>query len=370
MTLAIRHTTSYTYDDNVFLNPQTIRLQPRSDAAQRLHHFALSITPEPAGCSHGIDLEGSPATLVWFEYPTRTFVVGTESIVETLNVNPFNFLLTASTLLPAHPEELYSPTLRAALKPYLTELAATQFAQGSIAWEQRECSELAHTLALESKRDLVSFLMNATEWLHRNIEPEVRLEGAPRPAAETLRRRRGSCRDVAVVLMDVCRTHGLATRFVSGYCTKAVSVDERQHSVRHLHAWVEVYVEGAGWRGFDPSYGCIAGEQHIACAAAATPALAAPVSGMYQVYQQHQTGTNDEAHQRAVASHITSDVTSSVTSRLEYHITIEPVSYLHSSMAAIPSMSSPSSTSALYAAQDDADTSSSHSSSRSALWSL
>jgi transglutaminase-like putative cysteine protease len=74
--------------------------------------------------------------------------------------------------------------------------------------------------------------------------------------------------------MEVCRAIGIAARFVSGY----QEGDSTQQS-RDLHAWVEVYLPGAGWRGYDPTLGLIVSDRHIPLAASAIPRYAAAVEG-------------------------------------------------------------------------------------------
>ena len=75
----------------------------------------------------------------------------------------------------------------------------------------------------------------------------------------------------------LCRAVGIAARFVSGYEREASVLDGGD-----LHAWAEVYLRGGGWRGFDPSRGLAVSVHHVAVAAAADPALAAPVVGTYR----------------------------------------------------------------------------------------
>ena len=70
---------------------------------------------------------------------------------------------------------------------------------------------------------------------------------------------------------------GIAARFVSGYEIGAAEADGGD-----LHAWAEVYLQGGGWRGFDPSRGLAVADSHVAVAAASDPLLAAPVTGTYR----------------------------------------------------------------------------------------
>lgn len=87
----------------------------------------------------------------------------------------------------------------------------------------------------------------------------------------------GSCRDFACLFMAIDQYMGFAARFVSGYIFSGAD----QRKPQSTHAWVEIFIPGAGWKGFDPTLGTIAGEEHIATSLARHPELVPPISGSF-----------------------------------------------------------------------------------------
>jgi transglutaminase-like putative cysteine protease len=85
----------------------------------------------------------------------------------------------------------------------------------------------------------------------------------------------GSCRDFAVFMMEAARHWGFAARFVTGYIQMAAG----QHGA--THAWTEIYIPGAGWRGFDPTNNKLAGSEHVSVAVAREHEKASPLSGSW-----------------------------------------------------------------------------------------
>ena len=114
--------------------------------------------------------------------------------------------------------------------------------------------------------------------IHDTLRYQAREAPGVQTAAQTLTVGVGSCRDFANLFMAAARKLGLAARFVSGYLV-ATAPDGRSGST---HAWTEVYLPGAGWKGFDPTIGEIAGDSHIAVAVAHMADKIPPVSGSYR----------------------------------------------------------------------------------------
>ena len=120
-------------------------------------------------------------------------------------------------------------------------------------------------------------LVELTRTLHQTISYERREEGTAQSPAETLRRQRGACRDIAVLLAEMLRDLGLAARVVSGYL--AGGKDSRAEG--SLHAWTEVFLPGAGWIGLDPTNGIFCNDNFIPAAVGLRPADITPISGSF-----------------------------------------------------------------------------------------
>jgi len=260
MRISVTHSTIYRYDAPVGPEPHTIRLRPRDDASQRLLRYGIEISPAPAGRSECLDQDGNVVLEAWFSEPVEQLAVSSSFEVETLRENPFAFLLTASAFPPQ-----YEPPLARALAGYLAMRRSAPVA---------ECARAA---AARAGHRTLRFLAELNRTLHEEFRYEAREEGAPHPPEATLDARAGSCRDLAVLFCALCRSAGLAARFVSGYQS-----DGALHERAYMHAWSEVYLPGGGWRGYDPSQGLAVSTSHVAVAAAADPQLAAPISGSYR----------------------------------------------------------------------------------------
>jgi transglutaminase-like putative cysteine protease len=263
MKFTIRHITTYTYSQPVFLNPQILRFRPRYDGTQEPRKFKLEIQPEPALRTEYLSPEGNTVTKAWFQDQTTLFRIDAYMEVETIRDNPFDYVVDPpGTRLPLQYEE----GLHNRLQPYIE--------RGSAA--SADVDELARSIAETVQYQPAAFLTELNSHLQRRFARAVREDGPAWLPAFTLTQTQCTSRDLTVLFMDACRSQGMAARFVSGYHRGALEWEKR-----YLHAWPEVYVPGGGWRAFDPMHGLAVGHEHVAIAAAANPADTLPVSGAF-----------------------------------------------------------------------------------------
>jgi transglutaminase-like putative cysteine protease len=267
MRYQITHQIRYRYDQPVLLAPHLLRLRPRCDSLQKLHQFHCQIDPVPPHQTDLVDLDGNAVAKIWFaNEPTDHLTIETTAEVETFCANPFHFLLEPWAItLPID----YPVLLSRQLQPYL----AGQFGGATTALDP-VAVQLAQEIWMTTAGNVVSFLIELNQQLYQHCGYTLRETGSPYPPGITWTQQSGSCRDSTVLWMEVCRAVGLATRFVSGYQEGDPDQDER-----HLHAWAEVYLPGAGWRGYDPTHGLAVSDRHIALAASPHAKDTTPVTG-------------------------------------------------------------------------------------------
>lgn len=261
----ILHRTYYNFSGVVRLEPHALRLRPRESHELRIESSTLEITPAATLRWHR-DVEGNSVAIASFDAPCRQLLVESQVIIQQHNQAPLDFLVADYAM--DYPFA-YAAEDWILLSPY------TKFVeQGAnnllTAWVENlwQPEERLQTYAL---------LQRLCNQIHQTLTYKLREEPGVQTAEQTLAGGTGSCRDFANLFMAAARRLGLAARFVSGYLYAPPSAT----NFGATHAWAEVYLPGAGWKGFDPTIGQIAGPDHIAVAVARLPESVPPIAGSF-----------------------------------------------------------------------------------------
>jgi len=263
----ILHRTYYNFTTTVQLGPHALRLRPREGHELRVESVSVRTTPA-SSLRWSRDVEDNSVAVVTFELPAIQLMVESHVIVQQYNQAPFDFLLADHAV--DYPFA-YAPEDAAVLSPYIVAEVRNANEQAALAsWLSalRQGNEPNQTFAL---------LQRLNAHIHQSLSYRVREEPGVQTPAQTLSLGSGSCRDWAFLFMEAARHFGLAARFVSGYLNTPPS----SANYGATHAWAEVFLPGAGWKGFDPTTGLVVGADHIAVAVARLPESVPPVEGSF-----------------------------------------------------------------------------------------
>lgn len=256
MLFRTRHETTYRYSAPIRLGEHLLRMTPLNSSV-RVNEHTIEVTPAPAWREDGRDAFGNAATRLGFDGETDTFTIVSTIEAEVPEPSP----------LPRHlpPLPWPAPATHAPDPAFLGR------------GEDASVAAFAREIAAEARGAVPAFLDQLTNTLFERTDRAIRPSGDAQSATHTLESASGACRDLSVLFMAACRSMGLPSRFVSGYQAEADTPDGR----RHLHAWPEVWLPGAGWRGFDPMHGRPVLGGHLALAAAPVQSATMPVEGSF-----------------------------------------------------------------------------------------
>lgn len=211
------------------------------------------------------DLHENHVGLVDFMELASEMVIQGNFTLDVSERNPFDFIL-----LPEAAE--YPFTYEQELWLELSPLCQNLYVRDT----DRIREWLAPFWRPGKKVETLALLQQLNLQIYRSFRYQRREQRGVLSPAETLENNGGSCRDYATLFMEACRFLGLAARFVSGYMYSS-EIQGRMS----MHGWAEVYLPGAGWIGFDPSWGLLAASNYFPVAVTRHSEHAPPISGTY-----------------------------------------------------------------------------------------
>ncbi len=276
---SVRHLTTYRYKQPVAFGEHRMMFSPREGHDQHLLSSTLTITPEPASLYFSDDALGNRVGVARFAGRADTLVFESRIRVAQSRSHPagFNIEDRASSLPVAFDVEELDD-----LGPYLTR----RHPDPDSALEGWARS----FLRAEKPTSTVELLTGMIHGIRRKLIYVRRVETGIQRPAETLARGSGTCRDFTELMIEALRALGLPARFVSGYLYVPARDRGEVHGGGATHAWVQVYLPGAGWIDIDPTNAILGNEGLIRIAIAREPSEALPLSGSYGGFPSDDLG--------------------------------------------------------------------------------
>jgi transglutaminase-like putative cysteine protease/predicted glutamine amidotransferase len=274
--LRIDHRTTYRYDKPVERSTHVLRLTPVHDRLQRLLESELHVFVDEgkgrvpvSGPSRDFDdVFGNRVRRLLIDSPFRELTIQATSTVELRDVDPLGFRERhVRSTIPL----VWMPWQRHMLQPFLLPAELPES-------ELEELVEYAMSFAERNGYDLLDTLLDLNTSIFKEYEYRQGSTTLGTTPFETYVNRRGVCQDFTNLFICLARLLGVPARYTCGYIyTGPKNANQRQGEASH--AWVQVYLPEAGWKGFDPTNGITTQTDHVRLAVGRSYVDATPTSG-------------------------------------------------------------------------------------------
>ncbi len=243
MLLTIDHLTEYHYPRPALDSFNELHLQPADDYRQTLLSFDLELDPDTPLRSH-VD---------YFGNTTHHF-----HLANTHTVLRVQATAKVSTYMIPLPQPTFASMLPELRHRFFEYLAPTQRVPLNQDW-----LEPFNVRPLLPYYEIVSYLEYLTKHLKETLTYQTDSTDVNTTLADFAKTRTGVCQDYAHAMLAICRSEGIPARYVSGYVHSNPRGDETMIGAEGSHAWIETFLPGSGWVGYDPTNGCLINEAHV-----------------------------------------------------------------------------------------------------------
>lgn len=267
--LRVHHVTTYTYKRPVGFGQHRLLFRPRDSYDQRLLSCDLRIFPEPKDLFWIHDAFNNCIAVAEFGKKSDTLRFETNIVLDHTPQNTLHFRT-------AKEARAWPFTYDAETLPDLASTIARQYPDDDVtaAWARRFIDPSGRT-------DTVQMLETMTHAIRNDFKYNRRTNPGTQTPEMTLYSLSGTCRDYALLMIEAVRSLGFAARFVTGYIYVPSRDTGETLGGGATHAWVQVFLPGAGWVEFDPTNGIVGNRDLIRVGVTRTPYQAIPLWGTH-----------------------------------------------------------------------------------------
>ena len=262
----VRHVSVYRYSEPVRFGEHRMMFRPRASHDLRLVTNRLAITPTPSRLHWLHDVFDNSVAVASFADKASELRFDSEVTLEHFETPMPDYALEpyAVNWPFAYTNEEACDLVNARSRLY-PDSDVDEWARRFVPSASGSGTSVAHSdskggAGISAKGSTMALLRAMTLDIKSTFFYVRRTEKGVNRPGDTLRSRSGSCRDFAVMMMDAVRSLGLAARFVSGYLF--VPEHDAAQGGGATHAWLQIYLPGAGWVDFDPT-NSIVGNRHL-----------------------------------------------------------------------------------------------------------
>ena len=130
-----------------------------------------------------------------------------------------------------------------------------------------------------SDKPIIEIAQKCNQYIYENFTYTKGITNIETTVDEILTMKKGVCQDFAHVLLQLLRTVGIPSRYVSGYICPNESGLRGEGAT---HAWVEIYTPTQGWLGLDPTNNIWTMDNHIRLSVGKNFYDCTPVKGTFK----------------------------------------------------------------------------------------
>lgn len=266
MRFSVLHSTRYRYSNPVRDSFNDAHLCPVSDDLQRCDSFELQISPKCPSVFRRLDIYTNQVHHFEVPEPHHTLEVTAYSTVETFgDTRDFSVPGNFASLQRLDRDERFYDFLSASPRVVLVPM---------IVHEAREIVDPSGEVQREVER-VMAFIYHNFTYAPGSTQVES-------PVTQVFEQKQGVCQDFAHVMLALCRAVGIPARYVSGYFHLDETISGSADDNTASHAWVECFLPGIGWAGYDPTHNRRVGPSYIKVAFGRDYADVRPLAGSFR----------------------------------------------------------------------------------------